>query len=600
MAMNNPAYPTDGGFQPRLRHGVVETGVAMIDYMLDCGHDVKIRRELDRDILEEIKLVIEFKLYGHFLLVELYMIFMDEFLNDVDDAVRGARYGHIHFDGKNLKASASKSSSFSQRIKMPWIVTIIENGQPHEYRVALSFVDTLSIHGYMSLNQVCKNSGINMEYKDSIGPEDKERMDSVYFEPPDEDGLLNRFDRYSLGDLVMYSALESNRDLFKLIWQSLGIADYWAAGDPPRLTMGGTIRDILESLLFKLMKIQPDDKEGKKQLRDIWSYAGADYFRKQTDSTIYLAGFVMGGRCRNNRPTHPVITGVIADIDALSCYGEGLRAQVYPIGTPVVISYVNKMQNNRKMTLREFWEGYQSELVPLLWYAIVSLDSEEPLKCSQDYFASRFDIGKKKKKFWYEENDDGKGEVKVLTNQILNAVVGHDAMQWILFVCDEMQRDELLDRLIVEVAVMYPEAERCETVDEFWNRHEKHIGESRCELDIATGATRTLHIDEQCHAWYGVTMGELVINNLLEQRLSYKKGEPENELRKLLVNGMQGVISSQYMTVSNLVVANNITASARSLMWYLEKSCHGFQTVTDGCAIDLNQVVYPKEEEKQC
>ncbi|MBF0620922.1 MAG: hypothetical protein HQL54_03260 [Magnetococcales bacterium] len=588
MAMNNPDIEADGGFYGQFRHKVFRSGIVMIDYMRDQGYDISVRREEDREQLDAVKNTLNIKLYGHFLQAELYLSFTDEYLIDIDNAVRRK---WIHHDGKNLKTG----SNFGHPAKMPWIATIRQDDQSYEYRITLSFVDTLSIMGYMSLDQVSKTVGVEMPYKDIISSDEKGRMDQVYLEDPDESGLY-RFDRYALGDLTMYRILEKYRDLMKEMWGSLSVADYWKDGYIPRLTIGGSIRDLMQALLFKMMEIQPDDKSRQKQLMGILSKCGADHFRSQTDTTIYLAGFSTGGRCRNVRPTDSNAYGALCDVDVQSCYGEGSRAQPYIVGVPVVLFFNRKGAGVIKPTLRQCLDQFGDELVPLHWYATVSMDSLSPLEFPNTFFVSRFDIGKKKKRYWYQDDDHGRGEVKIFTHWIENTVINHDAIQYILHVCSPEQRDELLDRLYVQVLVMYPASERCKTPEEFWALHDNHAGSSGCQLEISKGNTRTVLYEEQCHAWYAETMGELCTNKLLEQRLTFGKEAPEAELRKLIINGIPGVISSQFMEVSNLLVANNITASVRALMWYMESAFQGYQVITDGMVIDLNNVVYPVED----
>ena len=37
------------------------------------------------------------------------------------------------------------------------------------------------------------------------------------------------------------------------------------------------------------------------------------------------------------------------------------------------------------------------------------------------------------------------------------------------------------------------------------------------------------------------------------------------------------------------IAGNNITA--RAIAWYMEKALHGLQTITDGCAFQINRVI---------
>nr|YP_010951643.1 hypothetical protein RU988_pgp212 [Laurencia elata]WMP12582.1 hypothetical protein [Laurencia elata] len=64
-----------------------------------------------------------------------------------------------------------------------------------------------------------------------------------------------------------------------------------------------------------------------------------------------------------------------------------------------------------------------------------------------------------------------------------------------------------------------------------------------------------------------------------------------NEFIKLITNTVYGDIVSPFFATANKVIGNNITERARSMSWYMEKSLHGIQTITDGCCFELNQVV---------
>ena len=65
-----------------------------------------------------------------------------------------------------------------------------------------------------------------------------------------------------------------------------------------------------------------------------------------------------------------------------------------------------------------------------------------------------------------------------------------------------------------------------------------------------------------------------------------------NNLIKFVINTFYGDLISLYFKCGNTVAGNNITARARSMAWHLEKSVHGFQTITDGCCFELNRVIY--------
>ena len=59
---------------------------------------------------------------------------------------------------------------------------------------------------------------------------------------------------------------------------------------------------------------------------------------------------------------------------------------------------------------------------------------------------------------------------------------------------------------------------------------------------------------------------------------------------KQVCNTLYGVLASPYFPISNVVVANNITAAARVAVWCLSCAAGTYQSITDGGAYNLNQV----------
>jgi hypothetical protein len=88
-------------------------------------------------------------------------------------------------------------------------------------------------------------------------------------------------------------------------------------------------------------------------------------------------------------------------------------------------------------------------------------------------------------------------------------------------------------------------------------------------------------------------MGDLLINKLQEIRERYPKDHTTkmNQFIKLMGNTIYGDIVSPYFNIGNTIVGNNITARARSMAWYMEKSFNGYQTIAQGCCFNLNNVV---------
>ncbi|MBF0382420.1 MAG: hypothetical protein HQL69_15470 [Magnetococcales bacterium] len=563
-----------------VRHPILETPFAPVDYLRSCGfNDAKISHHDDSDELEGLP-VFEFCLYGHFFLVELLMIVSGtEFREDVLDKIVEKKI----IQGSLLK---TKEGNFSNSVKMPWKISI----GGHDFSCNLVVIDTVAIHGNTSYENFCLNSGIKLDHKGKMGDAIK-RMDDAYFRHPDE------FDSYALGDLRVYDALEANADNFKTIYTSLGIKEYYR---DPRLTTGATVSHIFESKLKELFGVSPDDSDAWKDLSDLFYKGSAGYLQTRINTTTALLSKINGGRCRNNRPNVISLDAPLVDIDLAGCYGESLRAQIFPIGMPFTVQYDADSQRNQTPTLREFldsmkWDTEDCQLVPGLWVAIVSTEDDCFLKYRQDFVASWFDYVEEDTTETHisRELDNKSGTLKIFYNEIKNGVIGHDFVQWLFFVCCQEQRDELLDSLYIQTAILYPACERCSTTDELQKRVLEHDGVNTCSFTFEAGGSARIDEVRECFAWYGVDLDKFIVDDLMVLRGKNPKPHPLNTLYKLCVNTFYGISTSSYFKTSNVVVGNSITARARSVIYYAEKGLDFVQTITDGGVFELNKVVYP-------
>jgi hypothetical protein len=143
----------------------------------------------------------------------------------------------------------------------------------------------------------------------------------------------------------------------------------------------------------------------------------------------------------------------------------------------------------------------------------------------------------------------------------------------------------------------YPATERCDNVVDFFQAIERHNGKNQSLHHHKKGRSKKITIEQECHAWMSVNLGELLVSRLLVERSKHSKSNPNekplNELYKLCINTIYGDMVSPFFDIGNVVVGNNITARARAMAWYMEKGLNGFQTITDGCAFELNRVIYP-------
>jgi hypothetical protein len=573
------------------RHPVFSSGFSVVDYLQALGHNASLRR-VNTPIGRFEYPVLMIDLYGFFVVAELFRIFTDVFLDDIRNITLHPGKQSID-QGRRTIASNTLHKGYSPWIELPWILTL----NNYEYRVCISLLDTCAVHGNSSYKNFCTNSGLKLEYKDLFTKAEMADMYRMYIE------RAIHFDLYSTGDLSNYKALLMNAENFKLIYKSLGLENYFT---PPRFTIGATVAKMIEASILKMFAHHSYIETGYTKsaiIKEFCSYSTASWLKKKTTTTACYNSKVDGGRCRNNRPTDVRINGVICDTDISGCYGEGLRAQLYPLGKPVVLEYpINSPLNDYK-TLRQFLKKYEKELVPGLWQARVSTREGYTLKYPQDFIVSWIppkDISKMitdseapgAEEWW---NEDNVGLTKIFTNEVHLGLIQHDFIQWLNEVATSRQRKELLDNLMVVTALFYPKSERVDGVGELVKCHQTHAGKNTASIKTQKRKTTEIMTRQECHAWYGVNVGVMLVNHLLIERKKHPKESPLNILYKLCINTAYGDFVSQFFKISNVCVGNNITARARGLAWYMEKGLHGFQTITDGCAFDLNKVLFPEE-----
>jgi hypothetical protein len=566
------------------RHPILTSGFSPVDYLNHIGIPASIERynhPLDLPVLQ-------IDLYGFFLLAELYRIVTGDFREDINQLVLARRddYTSIEMGRRLIASTILKGNRAEQFVMMPWVVKLFNR----PFQVALSLYDCCAVQGATNYATFCANSGIELKYKDTFTPEEKAIMQVQYVSKPD------KFDNYALGDLQCYEALLGNMNNFQLIYKSLGISPYF---EPPRLTVGSTVARIVRSSMLKHLGLEMKDKN---QVIELCRYGTSAHIKAMKSTGVYNAK-VDGGRCRNNRPIDVSIHRPLADADIAGCYGNGLKHQDFPFGRPLIIDYPIKSDNNEYQSLRKFLKTYGKELVPGLWQARVSTPKDYTLKYPQDFLIS-WVPPKDPSKIptdsdlqeveWFSE--DNIGLTKIFTNQVNLALINQEFVDWLENTASARQRKELLDNLYVITAMFYPASERCDNVVELFDAIEKHKGKNRCIAETKKRRTKKVTIEQECHAWMSVNLGSLLVIQLLVERAKYNKYNPDekplNELYKLVINTIYGDMVSPFFDIGNVVVGNNITARARAMAWYMEKGLNGFQTITDGCAFELNRVIH--------
>lgn len=586
-----------------VRHPVLKNGFVPIDYLESLGYQCELKRNPEYEELKELP-ICEFVFYAHFAIAELYLLTLYD-SEDQDAAINVYRddlnywvlKGRIQF-GKRTYCKTVYKKHTDDSIYTNWQLTI--EGKP--YRIKIAIFDTAALHGSKSYKVLAANAGVKLTAKDLMKGR-IEKMHVAYHEVPKD------FDDYALGDLKTYEILERNAMNFLNVYTSLGIDDRYI---PPKLSIGATVANIFRAKLGELFNVS-----GKHLSEVIDKYCrkgNAQYLlTKRSLTSCYLAK-VDGGRCRNNRPLDTKVEGALCDLDISGCYGEGQRSQLYPIGNPLILEFPIESKINRFPSLREFlisvrYGTQDCQLVYGLWFA--RINTRITLQFEQDFVSSWFDpTFNSLHASDDQDNDEADNETvetldvktghnKILLNEIKHGILQSDFLDWLFNVCGTKQQNELLDFIYVESAILYPKSEQCNSVEELLERTKIEEGENTCILEYKSldDLTRKIMTECESYAWYGVNLGDFIIDDLIARRKTYPKKNSDgsvnsfNELYKLLVNTLYGIMASPFFDISNTIVGNNITARARALAYYIEKGLYAFQIITDGGTFDLNKVV---------
>jgi hypothetical protein len=570
------------------RFNEVKYGFTPIDYLKDYGYDVELTRPLKIDNATDLPWI-QFNLIAFFALAEILRVVDGVYKQALIDLMVHPNSQAIE-QGRRLRTSTKVAGQYLEYIELPWLLKM--NG--YEYRVRISVIDTCALQGMASYATLAANTGVILPYKDSINAVEKREIYYVYMEPTE------RYQKYTGNDTYNQKILENHAENMKLVYKVLGVEKYYKC---PKLTIGATIARLFGATIQNLFGVDKDDNS---PIKGLCKFSSADYLKRINSTNAWLNAKVDGGRCRNNRPLESNIFALLCDLDINSAYGEGLRVQTYPLGVPVMIDYPMHSPN-KYLTLRQFLRKYKRQLVPGGWQARATLKPGYQLTNQQDLFPSWYppkndafnmpsDTEFAETDQWWEVENVGLS--KIFTTELNRILLQHDNLQWIDNTAGKLLRTELYDNLLIETAMFYPLCEKVNSVDELLDIHSKHCGKNTVEVKSRKRRTRKISISQECHAWYGVNIGDLLIDKLLIERGKYLDKSPLNSLYKLCVNTVYGDMVSPFFSIGNVVVGNNITARVRVMAWCMEKGFNGFQTITDGCALDINRVLYSRGDRK--
>lgn len=293
--------------------------------------------------------------------------------------------------------------------------------------------------------------------------------------------------------------------------------------------------------------------------------------RPVTETTVFNA-LVCGGRGNNEMPMECVLENG-ADIDISGCYGDALRHMVYPVGLPKIWSFAPK---EKHMTLGEWYDSVEDELVPGLWQVFVSGE----LPFDQDLLFSKLaEYADIKKSVWTADRDDSDidAEFALLRREVKNGVITHDLFETLRKVASNTEW-AAISKVEVVTASAYLASDRIGTIPEWI----EHVLQDDCGI-TTDNVKFTGTIDRRTRKWVGIPLEDFV-GKLVDERAKYKKmgNEPMQEMMKRFTNMVYGSSCCRHFEFNNCIVANNITGRARTGVWMVAKALGLRQCITDG------------------
>lgn len=123
----------------------------------------------------------------------------------------------------------------------------------------------------------------------------KKKMLEVYNKSP------QLFMEYAEGDLMNYDALLGHFELFKELYEILDLKKYYTI---PKPTIGSSIHCLIEAALKDYFSLNTTS-----ELYNLVRHCSHDILIQNCESTQAYLAKTNGGRCYNNCPMEPSVTG---------------------------------------------------------------------------------------------------------------------------------------------------------------------------------------------------------------------------------------------------------------------------------------------------
>lgn len=456
-----------------------------------------------------------------------------------------------------------------------------------------------------TLKETAEGLGLQMPAKDAM---DKYKTNML--EPYSSPSLLEEYLRYAASDAsILWDIREANRKRTEILY---GIHNLTT---PERevLTTGSLVASLFQEYLTNYVgdyktwelfsSIGADNKARPWGLTDLTSRSTVEYFATLKETRKSVAAIVQGGRAKNERPTVIKVSGVVADYDAAGAYVTMQRLMLYPLGLPA--TYGQHRSSNRVMTLGDFLKKNGSELYPRTWFIVLNgkLGHNQTLVTSKTIDSLEVTL-----KF---DPEDPKidADFRLYTKEVINGILTSDVWETLQNICTNQ---EVADWKALEVtaAVWYPASNICHTPQEWFEKTSSHIEKYGNSVETKVSKHgKELVIDNRSRFWLAVPLEGFLKpyqekRNELKSAMKAEKSKPEalqdkeliasldaqQNAMKLVGNTNYGVQASPFFEISNIVVANNITAMMRTVVWCTAMATGAFGSITDGGGYDLNAV----------
>ena len=456
-----------------------------------------------------------------------------------------------------------------------------------------------------SLATSAASMGIVSTIKDTVTKEEKGDMVNTYINTPE------RILEYCLEDARLCT-------LYKTTFESRFISlvkDLYDIDVPVvKATTGSLTADLVESYVFKQIKIATNQavKKAFERLRltkDADKPYKHDYANPMSAGKISnlaskpgsacFSSLVIGGRCNNENPTKVRHTNT-ADVDLSSCYGGVLAGLYYPIGHPTIAdTTIVEKGNKRFLTLREILKKHEPEFVTNMWVAHIRTNPDKPLSFDQDLLVSKVTTEEAIRKTClseseryasddldYEEEDFKHipGRTCIARRELDGTAITTRVLEVLRKVGSNQELKEFY-ACEVQSLVLYKKTDYYNTCEEWSDA----VNETE---SVGIYGTNKKLEKVTFNGWFALPLKGF-INPLIDRRKVEKglvKTDPDNKDKhiaaqnnlKLIVNTTYGVLASNFFMASNAVMANVITANARTGVWMVAKALGCQQTITDG------------------